>query len=396
VNRDHFVGCVLLVLHTACASGDEQKPPPERAVWTDVTSWRLSAQPVLTIGASNRRDRAEGSPLDPAVAFRLHDGRYVVADGRYAGWNALLVFDSTGAFLQQLGRKGSGPAEFQQLHWWAGEWGPDSVAGYDLSLDRFQIWSRDGTFGRTLQVSQGVPYVLSNGRHVRAEVAVSEEVRRRRRGKFDVAYNLYAADGTLLRQVARRTMSAEEAGNPEAPSYAIRYVLAAGRDHLYVAEWKTFAVAVYDTLGTHVRTLTRGFTPQPFSKREKDEIIGVKLRFAGMGSEGIAGSQVSDFERSLRKNTRWPAQLPALQAIMEDTEGNVWVQHYYFLMAPNAHPADGRAMKWSVFDRNGRFLGELSTPSRFTVSSITRDQVIGFWMDQSDVRHVHAYQMIKP
>jgi hypothetical protein len=387
--------CVLLVLHTACASGDEPKPAPERAVWTDATAWRLSSEPVLTIDASKPRERAEGSPLDPAVAFRLRDGRYVVADGNVAGWHALLIFDSAGAFLQQLGRQGSGPAEFKQLHGWAGEWGPDSIAGYDASLDRFQIWSRDGTFGRTLQLPQGIPHVLSNGRHVRKHVTVSEQARRQRRGNAVVAYNLHAPDGALLLELSRLTLRVEDEGGPDAPNYALRLVLAAGRDHWYVAEWKTFSVAVYDTLGTHVRTLTRALPTEPFSRHEKDEIIRNRLRLAGMG-EGIIGSNPSALERSLRKNTRWPEHLPALQAIVEDTDGNVWIQHYYSLLAPHVHPADGRVAKWSVFDPSGRFLGELSTPPRFTVSSITRDQLIGFRTDESDVRHVHAYRIIKP
>ncbi len=72
------------------------------------------------------------------------------------------------------------------------------------------------------------------------------------------------------------------------------------------------------------------------------------------------------------------------------------MQHYYFLMAPSAHPAESRPVVWSVFDRLGRFLGVVEMPPRFTAETITRDQVLGFWTDESDVKHVHIYELVKP
>ncbi|HUF69554.1 MAG TPA: hypothetical protein VMM79_13005 [Longimicrobiales bacterium] len=102
------------------------------------------------------------------------------------------------------------------------------------------------------------------------------------------------------------------------------------------------------------------------------------------------------WKRTLRRNARWPAQKPATQAVLEDELSNTWVQHYYYMLGPPAHPADGRPVGWSVFDPAGTFLGDVTMPGRFTARSITATSVLGFWTDDDDVRHALVDDLIKP
>jgi len=386
---------LLLAAAVACEPRDAQNaaanPSP---VWSGETAWRLSEQPRLIIAPGDPRDRPEGRPLDPVSAFRLRDGRYVVSDGYMNGWHALLVYDGSGRFLHQLGRKGSGPSEFKYHYQWAGQWRGDSIAGYDISLTRIQIWSPDGTFARTLTLpvreraffmSDG--YVVMRGTPSKAQL---------RGGHFLVPYNLHGPNGEFVRElmsisVPRSAMRVD----PDAPNYAIQRIYAAGKHRWYAGEWNEFKIDVYDTLGVKLHTLERRLTRKAFPDSERDEAIRIKLRFAGMGPEAASEDQMTDLEKGLRRRARWPETVPAFQQILEDEVGNAWVQHYYFLMAPNAHPTDGRKALWSVFDPNGRFLGEVQTPSRFDVISITADQVLGFWLDEHDVEHVHVYDLLK-
>jgi hypothetical protein len=49
---------------------------------------------------------------------------------------------------------------------------------------------------------------------------------------------------------------------------------------------------------------------------------------------------------------------------------------------------DVGAPLWDVFDAQGRYLGVLELPPRFTPSELRGDRVWGIWRDDLDVQHV--------
>lgn len=366
-------------------------------VWTDETAWRLSEQPRLTISPGDPRQRAEGKPLDPVSVFRLRDGHYAVSDGKMHGWHAILIYDANGQFLQQLGRKGGGPAEFMHHSQWAGRWRGDSIAGYDENLKRIQIWSPTGEFARTLKLppqDMGRSFFMSSGNAVIARI---DPETWGRRGRFEGMYQLYGPDGEFIRQLMSITLAEEEVrSDPAAPNFALNRIFATGQHRWYAGEWNDFRIDVYDTSGVKLHTLERNSPRRDFPDADREAAIRNRLRFAGMGPEAAPGEIMSDLEKDLRRRARWPKSVPAFQGIIEDDAGNAWVQHYYSLSAPTVEPSDGRTRTWSVFDPDGRFLGEVVTPPRFSVSSITADQVLGFWSDEYDVKHVRVYDLRKP
>ena len=71
--------------------------------------YRVDSAPVLDLGAS-------GDPADEfsgtIIALKLHDGRIAVAN---QGTSEVRFFDAAGKRLQSVGRKGSGPGEFEQI-----------------------------------------------------------------------------------------------------------------------------------------------------------------------------------------------------------------------------------------------------------------------------------------
>ena len=387
-----------LILLAAGCSGREAEPPPEPdvPVWTEETRWRLSDTPELVIEAAPPRERAEGRPLDPVTVFRLADGRYVVADGSVAGWQALLVYGADGAFQQQLGRKGDGPAEFRQLNGWAGPYRGDSIAGLDNALQRLQVWTPDGTFGRTVSLPRGLVNMLADGRYVaRADPQMTAEQWRRRRGIVTAERVLYDVDGNPVRTLASKQHDLADVprDGQNAPDYRSREIVRTGRSNLYVAESSEFSVTVYDTLGTVVRTLRRSLPREPFTDADREEIIRIRLEWAGMGWEAASGEQMSDLEKGLRRDAKWPEFRYAIQDVLEDDEGNAWVQHYHFLHWPNASPPSPRPLTWSVFDPAGTFLGEVVVPPGFDVKNVAYGRVMGIWHDEMDVQHIHVYHL---
>ena len=132
-----------LLLLAAC---DSRTPHPV------TTSWPVGAKPVVTISTASS---PAGQELTGVLsARRLADGRIVVAN---SGTSALLVFDTAGALIQALGRKGEGPGEFTgSLHLFRSA--GDSLAVYDGGNLRWTFYDAALQVGRTaLAAEAGIP-----------------------------------------------------------------------------------------------------------------------------------------------------------------------------------------------------------------------------------------------
>lgn len=111
-------------------------------------AWTISAEPVVSIGV------AEG---DPAVelhratgAVRLADGTIVVAN---SGTAELRLFDSAGAYVRAVGRRGSGPGEFRGTLTVYSQGG--AVVVHDSGNDRYSVFDSTLTFRELLHPATG-------------------------------------------------------------------------------------------------------------------------------------------------------------------------------------------------------------------------------------------------
>jgi hypothetical protein len=82
-----------------------------------------------------------------------------------------------------------------------------------------------------------------------------------------------------------------------------------------------------------------------------------------------------------------PATRPAYGGIRADPEGNLWVAAY----AP--YPTVPRS--WSVFDPQGRWLGEVEMPSRFYPWDFGEGGLLGVETDDLGVEYVVLYSLNK-
>jgi hypothetical protein len=363
---------------------------PEGATWTQQSAWRLSAEPILQIKGSD--EKLEQAPLDPVRAFRLGDGRYGIGDGDQNGWDALLVYDRQGRFLGKWGRDGAGPGEFRQLFRWAGVYRSDSVAAYDFVDRALEIFSPTGKFARALKLPDKISPRAPPGTYGASDVFIGAfhdgSVLRFEPGVVNVpnapgpAYYqpdlmVYDANGANPQKVGQFRTWGYWWDGKKAQQYhyhPMGYAVA-GRDVLYYGFADDFAVRVLDKTGRELRVLRRPYTRERVTAADRDAI--------------------PTRSRGPRNEARFAEVKPAFSNIVEDDVGNVWIEHFRWLapdeVAPNPKPS-----RWSVFDPQGRFLGEIQMPAAFLVSSITSDQVIGFYKDEFDVEHVRVYGLIKP
>ena len=71
-----------------------------------------------------------------------------------------------------------------------------------------------------------------------------------------------------------------------------------------------------------------------------------------------------------------------------DTDGNLWAELYNV-------PVDS-IPKWMVLDADGRWLGTVTLPKRFSPLDIGPDYILSLWRDADDVEPVQLYDLIKP
>lgn len=88
------------------------------------------------------------------------------------------------------------------------------------------------------------------------------------------------------------------------------------------------------------------------------------------------------------RNAGMPTIYPAHDRVVVDARGATWLRED---IGPQR--GDKEARRWTVLDRDGRWLGFVTTPARLQVQQITRDRVIGVWRDENDVEHLQVYRL---
>lgn len=134
------IGSVLLGALLAC------HPEPAH---TAIAALTLDSLPTLSIGITEGTQALE---LDRAnSALRLANGRIVIAN---SGTGELRFFDSAGAVLGTVGRKGEGPGEYSgAMTLYSGP--GDSLLVYDAGNRRFTVADQDGHVGRIFPAQAG-------------------------------------------------------------------------------------------------------------------------------------------------------------------------------------------------------------------------------------------------
>jgi hypothetical protein len=105
-----------------------------------------------------------------------------------------------------------------------------------------------------------------------------------------------------------------------------------------------------------------------------------QLRDAGM-ADSVAEATVDSYQ--------YAEVFPAWSQILVDEVGNVWAKGYrWFEM--------GADYLWTVFDREGRYLGEVVVPYPLTIFEIGEDYVLGHMSDGRGGEAVYIYRLEKP
>lgn len=395
------IAALAVLTAVGCAAGDGTNPSSTmrdsagvtivenaRPRWDADQSWRIAAQPVLRIG------RLDGPPeyqlFRAWSAARLTDGRIVVANG---GTNELRFYGPNGRHLFSVGRTGEGPGEFRDLQrvWVLPG---DSLLAYDFGLARLSVFTPGGEFVRMLsvaspdgrQVLMRGPFddgsLLAMGAPLWGSPGATSGVVR-----DSVPYYRFNRDGNLIATVGRfpsvetYRMVTDEGWRLTSLPFPRVPVAALAGDHLIFGPADTYELQVYTAAGRLERMV---------------RLPGVRRR---VGEEDIARFRTEQLERAEREGTRrrmermlsempYPETMPLYEDLEVDASGNLWVADY--------RAAPDEESLWRVFSRDGEYLGVVAMPDGFEPFQIGSDFLLGRWVGDLDVEHIHLYRLVKP
>jgi hypothetical protein len=193
----------------------------------------------LSVTLDGNRSAAVGEPLTLA---RMSDGRILL--NTMAGEASIAVFDSTGAFIRRIGRRGGGPAEF--LH--VGRFrvtGKDTLRVFDNSAGRVKVFTSSFTPVETLPVGVWPSDVefLADGR------IMTSQANARRSG---LPLHLIGKDGKIERSFGAVNPYRREDGD-----LLWRWIAPAGNDRVWAAPVTKYVLELWSFSGQKIRELER-------------------------------------------------------------------------------------------------------------------------------------------
>jgi hypothetical protein len=366
--------------------------------WTAAEAWSVSAEPTLAMGVS------EGDPdhefYHVAGVTRLSDGTIVVAN---AGTQQLRYYAADGSLRHSVGRKGGGPGEFAMLLTMLGVPG-DSVLAFDAMNRRLSLFDAAGRhvrdFGRT-DAANPVPLLvlgrLDDGTYAAQQpnMRIGPAMLQRQAGPArDSVYVLHLdptgapADTFGLFPGQRVDVQMIEFGGRSMPMpimlpFSPATSVAAGGDRVYVGVSDTYQIGVYSMTGQLTSLIRKPHEPRALTEAEIEEHRARLTRVM----EGQANPFLAQFQDAYAK-VPYPETMPAFGELLVDRAGNLW--------AADVTALEREARRWNVFDRDGVWLGSVTTPPGLNVREIGADYVLGHATDDDEVERVFVYSLVKP
>ncbi len=352
--------------------------------WGDVPR-RIDSEPSLRIG---QEDEGPYQFAFLAEGLLLRDGTIVIPEFRA---QEVRIFDSEGRHIRTFGQRGEGPGEFRNLSG-VFEYSGDSLAAYDGRLRRTTIFSRTSGSHRTVlnQVEgnytvfgllRNGPFVLYNlGRGFRPDLPPGLQ------WTYTDIVAMDPSDG--LSRVIATLPSREQLVDPDGntglvipPRWSIQAVAEEG---FYWATPDRYEIRFYDGEGRLQRIARRPVQPRAVEPSMIDEYVEANLervrRFEG---EAAVPRYRTRYEEAL-----FGEHVPLFWTAFVDGDQRLWVS------GPVWPSLQGPPRQWSVFSKDGVWLGDLEAPERVRIVDSREDLVLGIWLDEMDVPYVQLHRLL--
>jgi hypothetical protein len=367
---------------------------PQTGIWT------AELQPTV---AEDLKIGSAGG--DPNYQFGAIAGIDVGADGAIFVLDqqskTVRAYDQQGQYLRVMGGPGSGPGELSQ-----GAVGlvviRDTVMVPDMGLQRMTRYTASG------DVVGSFPIPFSQGLAVRW-VARNDGrlVQQSRIMSFPGQPTIEPKDLLLVREASGTiidtllTLPAGKTFTATESSMSLKFfesepVWALAEDGtVWFAMNSDYTIQHYTQDGQLQRIVRRAYERKPVTDADKTAFLDMfKELMARQGAPPAAVDQ-------MLASTSFAENYPAFANLLAGPEGTLWVQQ--IRTAEDAKAAGGSfdiqdtgSSTWDVFASDGRYLGPVTVPNRFTPLRVVGDRMYGIWRDDLDVQHVMRIKVTLP
>lgn len=347
---------------------------------------------VLTIGGSGKGPDYDFGEVRAAV--RMGSGQIAVADGKSS---VIRFYDSTGTFIRQVGRKGQGPGEFQEIGLlWSSP--GDSLLVYDLVSRRLSTFDPAGNFDHQVDLAkQG--FLQPMGRLNDGIILAIG---------FVFNPETFAATGSATRPaqpvllipadstppdtlgpfpgIEMYAVNVEFGGrtfpNPMTVQFGHTTSVAGRGDRIYVGDNARYEIAVYSLDRKLVRLIRATAPAVPVTQPMREAQQARNLEQMAANAERIP-APLRDQVEGWIKTARYADQLPPYQQIRLDQDGNLWVQHFGMPDEPQ---------RQTVFDSTGAVRARVVLPARMQLLELGSDYILGSGEDADGLPFVRLYR----
>jgi hypothetical protein len=359
----------------------------ENGLWGSDDAWAVEQE--LVIGT------AEG---EPAYQFGQIAGIDVGQDGRIyvidQQAREVRVFTPDGEYVRTIGQAGGGPGELSQAA------GPvfvahgDTVVVPDMGQQRITLYTADGKPAGThaLPFTSGIAIKwMKTANHDLVQQAMVMALP----GQQEVDQkNLLIhreATGAIVDTILEMPIGSSvdfSGSTPDITMFESEPMWTLGPDgRLYKGINSEYSLEVRSVDGELVRIIRRPFRQRPITDSDQAElrrIVEGLWRDQGVPPEGM---------QMLSQALGFADFYPAYANLLGGPEGTLWVQR---IQTPDEiREAGGEfdiqdmgSATWEVFDADGRYLGTLEMPPRFTPIAFIDGHLWGVLRDEMDVQYV--------
>jgi hypothetical protein len=361
---------------------------PEEGLWGGDAGWTMVEE--YRIGGMAAETDAQ---FGAVVALDLDAaGNVYVADQQAS---TIRVFSPEGDFLRSIGSPGQGPGEIGQALAAVFVVG-DEVWAADVANQRVTRYHLDGELAGSmpLDFTRGVPVrwdeiagdrVLVQYRNM-AALGVGEDV-----GGDPLVF--FGEEGGDTLAVLPEGLSFQMAGGaPQFRFFEAEPVWDASNDgRLTSAVNSGYRVEIRGADGTLERIVTRPFVPRPVQESDKQVMMdGIRDLMIDQGAPPQAVELIMG-------QASFADHYPAFAQVLAGPSETLWMQR---LVTPQDMAETGTfdlqnfgSDDWDVFDAEGRYLGVVSMPARFTPLRVSGDAFWGVQRDELDVASVVRYRL---
>jgi hypothetical protein len=327
------------------------------------------------------------------------DGRIYVMDQQA---QQVRVFGADGRFIRDMGRAGSGPGELSQA---AGPVfvGPgDTVAVPDVMLQRITLYTGDG------EPAGSVPMSMTDGIPTRWLKAPNQDVVQQSMVMAMPGQENVDQRNLILRRDPRGTIldtllimpvgeTVDFSGaQPRITLFAPEPMWAIGAgDHLVYGNNSEYRLRINNPDGNLERIIELAGERRPLTQSDQAEFRKL-IRQAWEDTGAMPPQAIEMMSQALS----FASHYPAYANLLGGPDGTIWVQG---VQTPEIARELGSAFDmqdwggptWDVFKDDGRYLGQVHMPARFTPFFIRDDLVYGVIRDDLDVQYVMVLRLVR-